>query len=902
MNNSNINPESADEKAPPWHTQTTRETLSALQTDATIGLTEYEADLRLGRYGSNELPESGRISPWTILFAQFKNALIIILLIATAVSASLGHTVESIAITVIVLFAIILGFVQEYRAERAIEALRKMAAPTALVVRDGAERVIAAKYLVPGDIIVLHTGDRAPADARLVEAINLRADESALTGESVPVEKHTDAIEEINLPAGDRINMIHSGTVISYGRGRSIVVLTGMQTEFGKITGMLQTVEVIKTPLQKNLDRLGKVLGIVALAIIAVIVTLGFLRGEPLLQMLIFGIALAVAAVPEALPAVVTISLAIGVQRMVKKNALIRHLPTVEALGCASVICSDKTGTLTKGEMTVRKLFCAGRVVEVTGSGYDPAGTFRADGGEVEISPLLSEFLSGALLVTDAHLASSNGEWKIEGDPTEGALVVTAAKAGFDKAEVEKDFPRIDEIPFSSERKRMTTLHGIGEKTVAYSKGAPEIIVASCSRFLTVDGEKELNTEAAQKILDAAHNMANDAMRVLAFSKKSDTSIKEAEDGMVFLGLMGMIDPARPEVFDAINTCKTAGIKPVMITGDHPVTAKAIARELKILTDGVVVTGVEMDAMTDDVLEQRVEEIEVYARVSPEHKLRVVTAWQKKGKVVAMTGDGVNDAPALKRAEIGVAMGITGADVTKEASDMTLIDDNFTSIVGAIEEGRGIFSNIKKYLMYLLSSNIGEIGLMAGATLIGAPLPLTAVQILYVNLATDGLPALALAVDPPEKDLMARHPRNPDKGIFSRSIVLLMMVGGAWSMMVNLGLFLWAIDGGRAVEEAMALTFITLVLIQFCKAYIFRSDKNSAFFRPFANRWLNLAVAWELMLLAVIIYTPLLQPVFGTFNLSGGEWALVTGLAFTIFLPLEFMKWFIRSGWVESEK
>ena len=502
-----------------------------------------------------------------------------------------------------------------------------------------------------------------------------------------------------------------------------------MQTEFGKITGMLQTVEVIKTPLQKNLDRLGKVLGIVALAIIAVIVTLGFLRGEPLLQMLIFGIALAVAAVPEALPAVVTISLAIGVQRMVKKNALIRHLPTVEALGCASVICSDKTGTLTKGEMTVRKLFCAERVVEVTGSGYDPTGTFRADGGEVKISPLLSEFLSGALLVTDAHLASSNGEWKIEGDPTEGALVVTAAKAGFDKAEVEKDFPRIDEIPFSSERKRMTTLHGIGEKTVAYSKGAPEIIVASCSRFLTVDGEKELNTEAAQKILDAAHNMANDAMRVLAFSKKSDTSIKEAEDGMVFLGLMGMIDPARPEVFDAINTCKTAGIKPVMITGDHPVTAKAIARELKILTDGVVVTGVEMDAMTDDVLEQRVEEIEVYARVSPEHKLRVVTAWQKKGKVVAMTGDGVNDAPALKRAEIGVAMGITGADVTKEASDMTLIDDNFTSIVGAIEEGRGIFSNIKKYLMYLLSSNIGEIGLMAGATLIGAPLPLTAVQI-----------------------------------------------------------------------------------------------------------------------------------------------------------------------------
>jgi Ca2+-transporting ATPase len=873
--------------------------ISTLKSDKDCGLSKAEANRRLAEHGPNELEAARRSSPWSMLGEQFKNILIIILIIAIVLSALLGHTVEAIAITVIMLFAVLLGFVQEYRAERAIEALKKMAAPTATVIRDGEEEDIPARDLVPGDIIFLRAGDRVSADARLIEAINLQVEEAPLTGESVPVEKQTAALEGSELAIGDRKNMAYAGTVVTYGRGRGVVVATGMQTEFGKIAKLLQSVETGKTPLQQNLDKVGHLLARAAIVVVLLIVALGFLRGQPLLEMLIFGIALAVAVVPEALPAVVTISLAIGVQRMVKRNALIRRLPAVETLGCTSVICSDKTGTLTKDEMTVRKIFIASQMLDVSGSGYEPHGKFSRNGSAIEPFPQLIALLSAGVLASDAHLSrdGDNGQWHIKGDPTEGALVVAAAKADLHRTELDAQFPRVNEIPFTSETKRMTTLHESPHGMVAYSKGAPEVILNSCAGQFTERGQASLDTSERETILLSARQMASEALRVIAVAQKPDATLESAEKEMVFLGLVGMIDPPRLEAKGAVQVCKEAGIKPVMITGDHPLTAQAIARELGILRNGSIVTGVEMEAMNENELEERAEHIDVYARVSPAHKLRVVTALQKKGHFVAMTGDGVNDAPALKKADIGIAMGITGTDVTKEAAAMTLTDDNFASIVAAVEEGRGVFDNIKKYLMYLLSSNIGEICLMAAATLLGLPLPLSAVQILYVNLATDGLPALALAVDPPEADLMRRKPRNPRTGIFTRPVITLMLLGGLWSAAVNIGLFTWALNSGRSIEEAMTMTFVSLVLIQFFKAYNFRSDRNSVLNRPFANKWLNLAILWELALLALVVYLPLLQTPVGTFSLPLIDWVIVLALAFTVSPVLELAKWMERRGW-----
>jgi Ca2+-transporting ATPase len=647
------------------------------------------------------------------------------------------------------------------------------------------------------------------------------------------------------------------------------------------------------------LDRVGRTLARVALVVVALIVALGLFRGQPLIEMLIFGIALAVAVVPEALPAVVTISLAIGVQKMVKRHALMRRLPAVETLGSTSVICSDKTGTLTKDQMTVRRIYVAGRILHVSGAGYEPQGQFSRDGLIVEPSDPVKLLLQAAALASDAQIVRSEteGPWQLKGDPTEGALVVVAAKAGLNKAELESQFPRVNEIPFTSETKRMTTLHEGPEGTVAYSKGAQEIILDSCSQQLSVEGETPLDAESRKLILDIGHRMADEALRVLAVAYRPGATLKNAEQEMTFLGLLGMIDPPRPEVKAAIQTCEQAGIKPVMITGDHPLTAQAVARELGLLKTGRVVSGAELEAMSQAELEREVGNIEVYARVSPEHKLRVVKALQKNGNIVAMTGDGVNDAPALKKADIGIAMGITGTGVTKEAAAMTLTDDNFASIVAAVEEGRGIFDNIKKYLMYLLSSNIGEVGLMAGAAAAGLPLPLTAVQILYVNLATDGLPALALAVDPPEPDLMRRKPRDPRTGIFTRPVSILMLVGGLWSTAVNLGLFTWALNSGRSLKEAMAMTFVSLVLIQFFKAYNFRSDRRPVLNRPFANKWLNLAILSQLLLLALIVYVPFLQEPFGTFSLPLKYWLITFLLAFTVSPVLEIAKWLERRGW-----
>jgi Ca2+-transporting ATPase len=591
--------------------------------------------------------------------------------------------------------------------------------------------------------------------------------------------------------------------------------------------------------------------------------------------------------------------LAIGVQRMAKRNALVRRLPAVETLGSTSVICSDKTGTLTRDEMTARKLYTTERTLTVSGSGYEPEGELSVDDAAVEPSLQETELLRAAALVSDAHLVrdEADGGWHIKGDPTEGALIVAAAKAGLQKDDLDLRFPRIGEIPFTSETKRMTTLHSVENGQVAYAKGAPETILDSCSRQWTEQGEVALGDADREAILETVQQMAGEALRVLAVATKADTQLEDAERDMTFLGLVGMIDPPRPEAKAAIERCEQAGIRVVMITGDHPLTAQAVARELGLLTAGRAVTGAELEDMSDEELEGDVETIEVYSRVSPAHKLRVVTALQRRGHIAAMTGDGVNDAPALKKADIGIAMGITGTDVSKEAAAMTLTDDNFASIVAAVEEGRGIFENIKKFLMYLLSSNAGEIGLMAGAAIAGLPLPLTAVQILYVNLASDGLPALALAVDPPEDDLMQRPPRDGRTGVFTRPVVILMTVGGLWSTIANLFVFTWALRSGRGVSQAMAMTFVSLVLIQFVKAYNFRSDRRSVLHRPLANKWLNLAIFWELGLLLFIVLFPPMHEIFGTYPLSQNDWLIVIGAALTISPILELAKWFERRGW-----
>jgi Ca2+-transporting ATPase len=879
-----------------WHTLDADDTLQRLQTGLS-GLASSEAANRLTQSGPNELQTFSHASPWATLAAQFKNVLILILLAATLLSGLLGHALEAVVIAVIVLFAVGLGFVQEYRAERALEALRAMAAPVAHVLRDGVESAVPARDVVPGDVVLLRAGDRVPADARVLNAANLSIDESALTGESAAVEKTAHRLDDAALGLGDRRNVAYAGTLITYGRGSAVVVATGMATEFGRISTLVQTVEAGRTPLQENLDRLGATLGKSALVVVALIVGLGLWRGLPALDMFIFGIALAVAVVPEALPAVVTISLAIGVRRMVKRRALVRRLPVVETLGSTSVICSDKTGTLTRNEMTVRRIVTAQHDVQVTGVGYEPKGDFVNGREQVQVPSAVLDALRAGVLASDARLVTVEGRWQIEGDPTEGALVVAAAKAAIDQGALNHTAPRVHEIPFSSERRRMTTLNDGGGMLTAFSKGSADVLLADCVAWRRDDGDAAFDDADRQRLLDTEREMAAAGLRVLALAEKPNASIDDGERAMVFLALVGMMDPPRAEAASAVRTCVEAGITPVMITGDHPLTARAIADEVGLLNGRRVISGADLATMTDDDLTRDVAAIGAYARVSPSDKLRVVTAWQARGDVVAMTGDGINDAPALRKADVGIAMGITGTDVSKEAAAVTLLDDNFATIIAAVDEGRIVFSNIKKYLTFLLSSNVGEILLMAGAALGGLPLPLTAVQILYVNLATDGLPALALAVDPPEPELMHRRPRDPRSGIFTRAVVALLLAGGVWSAIVNLSLFAGLLRAGRPLEHAMAMTFVSLVLIQFFKAYNYRSDRDSVLRRPFANRWLNIAIAWEMMLLVGLIYVPFLQGPFGTFSFSWSDWLLLTGVSLTVVPLLEAGKWMVGHGY-----
>ncbi|MCI2424696.1 cation-translocating P-type ATPase [Candidatus Acetothermia bacterium] len=878
-----------------WYNLKSDEVISSLNASSD-GLSQKEAQKRLSQFGPNELAKKKKISPWLLLLEQFKNYLILILLIATVISAIQGKEGEAILIFAIVLLAGILGFIQEYKAERAMEALKRMAAPTASALRDGKETEIAARELVPGDIILLRTGDRIPADARLIESVNLRTEEAPLTGESAPIDKIREPIEG-EVSVGDRRNMVFMGTAAVYGRGKAIITATGMATEFGKIATWLQEVKTERTPLQVNIDRLGKVIGTIALVLAVLIATAGVVRGYDIFEMFVWGVALAVAIIPEALPAVVVVTLSLAARRMVKRRALIRKLPAVETLGSTTFICSDKTGTLTQDEMTLRRIYTAGKLIDVTGTGYEPKGEFHLDGKVVEPrqDTALETLLRAGSLCNDTSLTSGDGRWEIKGDPTEGAFVVAAAKAGLWQEELSSQSPRIDEIPFSSETKRMTTVHQTPQGKVAYSKGAPEVILDSC-RYIYANGEeKQLTDKDKDDVLSVAQTMAGDALRVLGLAYRrlpTNPAVTQAiEQDMVFVGLAGMIDPPREEVKEAVKLCDQAGIKSVMITGDHKLTAIAIAKELGLLKEGVAVSGAELDSLSDEEFETLVEKIEVYARVSPAHKLRIVEALIKKGHIVAMTGDGVNDAPALKKAGIGVAMGITGTDVTKEASDMVLTDDNFASIVSAVEEGRTIFANIRKYLTYLLSGNAGAVLAMIAALLVGLPIPLTPVLILFINLLMDGAPAVALGVEPPEKGVMKKPPRNPKSSIFNRHALLFIPGVGAWIGVTALLLYNWMLNTTGDLAYSMTMFFVAIICLRLANASNCRSPDYSLFqLGPFTNKWLIYACASSFAMLLMVLYVPFLQVAFRIVPLSLADWAIIIPLAFTVIIVVEIQK------------
>jgi len=874
------------------------------------GLSEEEAKRRLEVYGYNEIKREKGIPSWKIFIEQFKNILIIFLIAATIFSLFIGEVLDAIVIFAIVLASALLGFVQEYRSEKAIQLLKKLTALSSTVIRDGKEKVLSSKEIVPGDIAVLRAGDRVPADIRLIEVYNMKVDEAPLTGESVPVEKFVEKLPE-ETAVFDRANMAFSGTVITYGRGLGVVVTTGMNTEFGKIAKTVQEEKKVETPLERRMDAIGKWLTFFALGVCGLVAFFGILRGYMIIDMIIWGISLAVAAVPEALPAVVTGSLAIGMYEMAKRKAIVRRLPAVETLGSTSIICADKTGTMTKGEMTVKRIFVDGKMVEVKGVGYEPKGDFYIDGEKIDPKKMetLHRLLKASSLCNDAKLFYENGRWSISGDTTEGALIVAAKKAGIEEEEL-KNYPRINEIPFTSERKRMTTIHIIPEsnKKLALMKGAPEIVLERC-KWVMRDGEFfELNEEERRKILEVNEKMALEALRNLAIAYKEVEKVpekideKEFERDFVFLGIEGMIDPPREEVKDAIKLCKDAGIKVVMITGDHKLTAVSVAKELGLLSeDDIVLTGTELDSISEKEFNEIVEKVKVYARVSPEHKTKIVKALKSKGYVVAMTGDGINDAAALKMSDIGIAMGITGTEVTKETSDMVLADDNFSTIVNAVREGRRIFDNIKKYLTYLLQCNIAEIAIMLVATLAGLPLPLTAVQILWVNLTTDGLPALALGIDPAEEDVMKRRPRNPKSGLIKKKefLIFFAMVPTILTAIL-LSNFLLTIS----TETSYFLTLDEIELIEprtelltvmiTCELAIAISchSLNHPILKakPFSNKYLWLAVASSLILQLAVLYTPLLHDAFGVTYPTLQDWILGTFSALGLFLIVELTK------------
>ncbi len=899
----------SNSNAKAWHSMDPALVLKELGTDPHKGLIEDEVKRRLEKYGYNELKKEERVSPFTLFVNQFKNILIIILLIATVLSALVGEIFDAGLILVIVVFCAVLGFIQEYRAEQALEALKKMLSPTITALRGGKEEEIPSKELVPGDILLLEAGDKIPADARLIENHSLRCDEAPLTGESVPVGKDTRPLAE-NVRVNDRRNMVFTGTAVTYGRGKAVVATTGMNTEFGKIAEEVMAVETEKTPLEKRTDEIGKWLGIISFVICFLVAAVSVVReivggGKIdlpfIVTMVMFAVSLAVAAVPEALAAIVTGALAIGMHQMAKRNALVRKMPAVETLGCTTVICSDKTGTLTRGEMTVRKIFAGGKRIEVTGAGYAPEGEFRgSDTLKTANHPSLQLLLQGGLLCSDAVLEEKEGKWMIKGDPTEGALVVAAVKAGFNETEIRLENPRIEEIPFSSERKRMTTVHQMADgKKTAFMKGAPEVVLEKCSH-LFMDGEiRELGEKERSLILKANEEMAQGALRVLGFAFREcahpiECTEEYLEHHMIFVGLTGMMDPPREEAIEAIRVCKRVGIRTIMITGDHRLTAVAIAKEMGIYKeDDRVLTGEELESMSEKELEKIVNTVTVYARVSPMDKLKIVKAWKARGEVVAMTGDGVNDAPALKHADIGVAMGITGTEVSKEASDMVLSDDNFATIVKAIERGRWIYDNIKKYLTYLLRCNITEVVVIGGVVLVSGPeyLPLLPAAILYINLVTDGLPALALGVAPPDPDIMQRPPRDPKESVFSWDVRLFI----ALALFIEIPFFFFLFYNGLSdMAHARTEQLFLFIIIELIIALNFRSMRYSVFKLP-PHLWLIISIISQIILTAVLIQIPSIRDAFGVIIPSASDLQIILGFGIVVFISMEIVKAVIRS-------
>ncbi|OXM15841.1 calcium-translocating P-type ATPase, SERCA-type [Paenibacillus herberti] len=888
-----------------WHRLSEEELLTQLGSSPENGLAPEEATKRLLEHGRNELSEGEKLSPIKLLLNQFKDFMVLVLIGATLISGLLGEYLDAITIMAIIIINAVLGFVQEFRAERSLRALKEMTAPTAHVLRGGVVNGVPASELVPGDVIVLQSGDRIPADIRFLAANSCQAEESTLTGESVPVSKHAKAIDEDDIPLGDRRNMGFMGTMLTGGTGRGIVVCTGMGTEMGKIADLIQQTEEMETPLQRRLEQLGKILIVVALFLTVMVVVAGILHGQPAYGMFLAGVSLAVAAIPEGLPAIVTVALALGVQRMIKRKAIVRKLPSVETLGCASVICSDKTGTLTQNKMTVTRVWTGSRQLEVTGEGYTPHGGCFDGAKHVEAKDdsSLRRMLQIAALCNNASLVrtvpsedavptarSSSPEpeaaWELKGDPTEGALVVLAAKMGMTAGSLEGLYRREQEFPFDSERKRMSVVVSHQGGRIIYVKGAPDMLLERCNYILWEGKVVPFTGTLRTKVQQAQEGMAQSALRVLGLAyrdlKPHDlcSTADEAECQLVFAGLTGMIDPPRREVQGAIATCRRAGIKTVMITGDHQLTAEAIAGQLGIMPRGALsISGRELAAMSDDELDGVVDNIYVYARVSPEHKLRIVKSLQRQGHVVAMTGDGVNDAPAIKAADIGIAMGITGTDVSKEASSLVLGDDNFSSIVSAIEEGRSIYENIRKFIRYLLASNVGEILTMFLAMMAGLPLPLVPIQILWVNLVTDGLPAMALGVDQAENDLMTQKPRPARESIFARRLGWKIISRGVLIGVCTLGAF-WltlksAPQGAQGLALAQTVAFVTLVMAQLIHVFDCRSSRSIFHRNILQNKYLVFAVLSSLVLMLAVLYVPALQPIFKTVPIGMREWCLV---------------------------
>jgi Ca2+-transporting ATPase len=953
-----------------WHALDMDQVLKDLQVRDT-GVTRHEAEERLERFGPNQLQEGKPTSFLAVLWEQLNNFVVLLLIAASAVSALLGEWVDAGAIMAIVVLNTVLGIVQERRAEQALAALKRLAAPEAQVLRDGHRHVIPARELVPGDIVFLEAGNYVPADMRLLEAVNLRAEEASLTGESLPVKKNAATVLDRNVPLGDRKNTAFMGTLISYGRGRGVVISTGMNTQLGLIATMLQSVEEEVTPLQRRLDQLGKTLSYGALALVAVVfivalinnTEIGGLFTSPALffsenarvitEVFIIAVSLAIAAVPEGLPAVVTISLALGMQEMIKRHALIRKLASVETLGSATVICSDKTGTLTQNEMTVTRLWADGKMLEITGTGYAPVGEFREGGQPVDISryPAARTVLWLGVLNNDSDLEEIEGDegertYRIVGDPTEGALIVAAAKAGAYRTDMKKAYPRESEVPFDSERKRMITIHDVknpqpGDPSPFYDKqqldwdviavkGAPDVVLGLCTQYMGMDDTpRPLTDEMRHSILDANDSMTREALRALGFAYRLERDVPDdieqvgthrLESDLVFVGLVGMIDPPREEVKPALTTAKQAGIRTIMITGDYANTARAIAESIGLLRPGhQVATGTDLDSMSDEDLQREIVQTDVFARVSPEHKMRIVEALQANQEVVAMTGDGVNDAPAIKRADIGIAMGITGSDVAKGTADMVLTDDNYASIVAAVEQGRIIYSNIRKFVFFLLSANVAEIMIIFLATLAGLPPPLTAIQLLWLNLITDGAPALALAMEKGDPDIMSRKPRHRNEPIVNstmRTGIVVQMFAQAGVVLTAFALgLLWHLRAGDVlpaganplafliqydwrgvdVQTAETMAFVTLSLCELFRAYTVRSEFASIFrLGIFSNRTMQGAVTLSIILLLLVCTVPFLQPIFNTHVLAPVEWGVVLGLAILPAIAEEITKFFLR--------